>query len=339
MGSVQKTGGKREGLFARMLNGGIQQMPIIKGTVDDDAFSAVLPVGFNQLLAVGWTYSGGTNNTQKGWAVGFKPDGAILFDSKHGTGKSDGFLGLVATQTLPLAFGYQDDKGWLAEIKPDGSLGEEAKQSFSAHTLRWTAGHIPDPLSKVVYLAGQLTDNSGLQRTAVAAVDLATLSTKWLKVVGTGGEQPMALVANTAGKSQLVVAGTQGSGVATAAWLVVLDGDGKVLGITTEAKVGPRAYLALHPGPQGDLVALGGAEQLGVNPTDLPSYGWFARWDGAVTQLKVGRALTAGKRQMFTAAVPFGPGYLLAGNVSGLGLHRQGWLVQVNYDGLMGCGQ
>lgn len=278
MGSVLKTGGFRDGLFVRLQNGKVQQAPVTLGSIGDDALTALLPTSSTQLLAVGWTQTGGTSSSQQAWVVGFAPDGTVQFNSKQGNGKADGFLGLVPFPGSPLAFGYQDDKGWIAEVKAGGGLGQDAKQSISAQNLRWTAGHSPDPSAKVIYLAGKLTESNGVQRVAVAALDTTTLSTKWLKVVGEGGEQPFAVAASAGGKGQVVIAGTQGSGALTAAWLVVLDGDGKALSISTEANAGPRAYLALIPGLQGDLVAVGGAEQLGVNPGELPSYGWFARW-------------------------------------------------------------
>ncbi len=209
---------------------------------------------------------------------------------------------------------------------------------MAAQQLSWTAAHSPDAVGQVVYLAGRLVAANGTERVVVAALDPLTLTTKWIKVIGEGGERALALVSSPAGKGQVAVAGWQGSGASTAAWLAVLDGDGTLLRRGTEGQVGPRAYMALMPGPQGELVAAGGAEKLGTNSGELTTYGWFARWDGAGKQLLQGRALMAGKKQIFGAGIPYAAGYLLAGSVGGLGLNRQGWLVQVNANGLIPCG-
>ncbi len=125
VGSAAKTGGPRDGLFVRLKGGTVQQAPVLLGGVasGDDSLAGLVLSGPSQLVAVGWLQGGGTSPSQEAWVVGVGADGAVQFNTTHGTGKDDGFLGILGLPNQMLAFGYQDDKGWVAQVKAGGALG------------------------------------------------------------------------------------------------------------------------------------------------------------------------------------------------------------------------
>ncbi|MSQ81776.1 MAG: hypothetical protein EXR77_02525 [Myxococcales bacterium] len=322
--------------FVVRIDGGktTQTLQVLGGPQNDDALLGVADIGSGKLLAVGWTTDKLNSKGKQAWLVGVDKSGVVVSNVAHGGPGDEGFAGAVVTATGALAFGYADATGWVADVK-NGVMGLSTTQGEIGKSIEWQAAALGPAAAKVLYVAGLSVDGNGDSQPTVAAIDSATLQTKWSTVIGIPFATATAIVATSTGAT---VVGWQTTPAGAQSWLAKLDTDGAASAVVFETALGTRIYNAATTLADGSLVAVGGAEQPQVVSKSLTTCAWFVRWNQALSQPMASAAQqgVSGK-QVVSAIAPYKTGFLALGTVAATGAKSQGWLVQLSATGVRAC--